>query len=260
MNNLTSNVEHNLNYWIETQFKLGNLKISTFGKSTGEIVGKWKNKYKCKKYNAKDLGITFTLSLQEYLELASKANLISPEQIGRTNSSYQLARYKDLGGYTKDNCRFITQLDNIKERNEHFNISEVAKIKSRERVKNGTHNLIGLSKKRWEDNTHHFIGLAKKRVENGTHHFIGLAKKRVEDGSHNFLGVCPWDHPNTTSTSIEVWKMANECYDWWKSTNKGGIYMKSYFKFKSERACLSLILKFKSGWTPRSDKSWLEFK
>jgi hypothetical protein len=89
---------------------------------------------------------------------------------------------------------------------ERMNISpeELSKIQSQlaiknnaERVKNGTHNLLGpdSNKKRVANGTHHFLGpdSNKKRVANGTHPFIGgkyvrdSNKKMLEDGTHPFL-------------------------------------------------------------------------
>lgn len=78
--------------------------------------GKLKDKWKNKRVNAAKEGIEFTLSYEDYLNLVADANLKS-SQLGFTGAGYVLARYNDEGGYTKGNCRFITQKENSDEKN-----------------------------------------------------------------------------------------------------------------------------------------------
>ena len=71
---------------------------------------KWRSHVKhCKERGVKPL------ELHIYKSKLIDAN-ITPNKIGRTLGSYQLARYSDSGDYTESNCRFITQTENLKER------------------------------------------------------------------------------------------------------------------------------------------------
>ena len=55
-----------------------------------------------------------TLTFEQYLIKMQEAG-IRPFDLGNKNGHYQLARHKDIGGYTQENCRFITQEENSKE-------------------------------------------------------------------------------------------------------------------------------------------------
>ena len=77
--------------------------------------GKLYQKYLNKKINAKKEGILCLLSYEEFCALVENAGLKSSD-LGFSGHGYVLARYGDSGNYTFDNCRFITQKDNIKER------------------------------------------------------------------------------------------------------------------------------------------------
>jgi hypothetical protein len=97
-----------------------------------------------------------------------------------------------------------------------FNLNSLA---NKERVANGTHNLLGgketkkSNQKRIENGTHHFMGngdfqraIQKKRVANGTHPFLdgkmqqNTQNKLLSEGKHNFQNpqtyFCP--HCNRT--------------------------------------------------------------
>lgn len=200
--------------WKLEQLSLGNLKLSTHGLCKDSYVGKWKRKYTNKKMNAKVNNRIFTLTFDKYLYKCFEAGLTCPTKIGQKIDNYQLSRYKDKGEYTIDNCRFITKLENQRERDEHFNCSENA------------------------------LKCNSIKVKNGTHHY---------------LNIKPWNHPNCTINSLEVWSKAQECYKWWLKTNKGCGYLLKEFNFKSQIACKNIINKFKSGWIPTKDKNWLKF-
>lgn len=83
--------------------------------------GKLKKRYINKKYAAKYVNIEFDLTFNEYCELVSNAGLKS-SNLGYNGDNYVLARYNDTGGYSKNNCRFITQKENMKERKISENI------------------------------------------------------------------------------------------------------------------------------------------
>lgn len=75
------------------------------------MYSKWLNK----RNNAKKEGILCLLTFDEYCHLIKEANLKSSD-LGFSGNNYVLARYNDLGDYTYSNCRFITQIDNAKEK------------------------------------------------------------------------------------------------------------------------------------------------
>lgn len=125
-------------YWKEKQIELGNLIVSIHLNCRHNYIGKWKDKYSSTKGRAIYHNIEFTLTFDNYLYKCFEAGLNSPIQIGKKPHNYQLARYKDLGGYNIDNCRFITVLENQNERNEHFDVSKEMK----KRVENGNHNFL----------------------------------------------------------------------------------------------------------------------
>jgi hypothetical protein len=88
-------------------------------KETGRFKMSWKSKFKTLRGNASSRGIKFTLTLEQYIELALAAGLVSPAQIGRTRGSFQMSRFGDKGGYECGNCRFLLQAENIAEK--HIN-------------------------------------------------------------------------------------------------------------------------------------------
>lgn len=77
----------------------------------------WRSKYqnllnRCTKPDNPDCYLTFS----DYVRLAFKAGLISVNDIGQKRNSFQLARLSDTGDYVKGNCRFITTLQNQREK------------------------------------------------------------------------------------------------------------------------------------------------
>ena len=189
----------------------------------------WKVKYnKIKKSKNK-------LNFEQYLKKAYKAGILHPDKIsckGNSKTNYQLCRYKDRGEYSVTNCYFDTQFENMKQRNEHFDVS----FSNKKRVKNRTHNLLG--------------GKQQSKVQ------IELVKK----GKHNFKNLPPWKNSKSTSNSLEVWYKAEECYEWWLNYQGSYRKLKLYFNFKSDSACFNLIKKFKEKWTPSEDEIWLEWR
>ena len=59
------------------------------------------------------------LTFDAYLDMQAAAGL-RPSMIGLRRGQYHLARYDDSGSYTKDNCRFIPQEENQRERKEGY--------------------------------------------------------------------------------------------------------------------------------------------
>lgn len=78
------------------------------------ISGLALEKFTNKKLNARRDGIEFLLTIEQYDFLLKKAN-ITIEQVGRGRGKFCLGRYGDVGPYSLENCRFITQEENLKE-------------------------------------------------------------------------------------------------------------------------------------------------
>jgi len=68
-----------------------------------------------KRKNCYKQGIPIDLTWQDIAQLMDDAG-ITVDDIGKGSADYNLARYGDKGGYTLDNCRFITKRENIQER------------------------------------------------------------------------------------------------------------------------------------------------
>ena len=87
--------------------------------------GKLYRKYYNKKVNASKENIGFYLTFDEYRQLMIEGGFKSSD-LGFTGNNIVLARYGDNGDYTIDNCRFITQLENVREKK----ITEKSRITS----------------------------------------------------------------------------------------------------------------------------------
>lgn len=143
--------------WKDNQFKLGNIRLLEFTKAKakkGDLVGDWKLKYNQKKKNAKKEDINFDLTFIEYLTLLYKANIISINQLGVKRFDYQLSRIGDKGEYSFNNCRFITKLENEREKDKSFyKTEEFSKMRTNQnikRVENGTHPFLKNNRIIWE--------------------------------------------------------------------------------------------------------------
>ncbi|NNK83874.1 MAG: hypothetical protein HKO92_12180 [Flavobacteriaceae bacterium] len=195
------------------------------------------NKYKTKKHFSKYSNIKFLLTYEEYLEKAIEAGITSPNEIGIKGYQFQLARYKDQGDYTVDNCRFITKTENIRERNEHYNHSPTVSKANKTKVKN---------------KSHHFLGGRIAKEAN---------KKRVENGTHHWLKRPPWESCNSYDETIKAWIIANEIYEVWNITKEKDTKLRKRFNLECKRGPLrTMIQKFNNGWVPLEDKIWIKFK
>lgn len=85
-----------------------------YGWSTAEITKArecWVNIFRFKESD---------LTFETYLNMLKEENL-TPSDVGNKYGKFNLARKGDWGGYTKDNCRFITRQENLAE--QHFHTS-----------------------------------------------------------------------------------------------------------------------------------------
>lgn len=89
--------------------------IRKFGLQTSDTK-LWKTKWRRLCCNAGLRGSVCYLSFEQYMKLAVKANLTTPEIIGKHNGQYQMSRFGDIGDYVWGNCRFITVEENRREK------------------------------------------------------------------------------------------------------------------------------------------------
>lgn len=75
----------------------------------------WSSKWRNLISGANKSGRKCLLSFNEYVTLASEAN-IGANQIGKKPHLYQMGRMGDIGDYVVGNCRFITMKQNLDER------------------------------------------------------------------------------------------------------------------------------------------------
>lgn len=132
--------------------------------------------------------------------------------------------------------------------------------------------------------THPFVGgdiqrrTALKRRDSGDlQYFFDNRKQRVLDGTNNLMN--PETNPQTrrklrgdphhnqnkpwmnTKANHEVWKIADQLYDWYISNHtkkRGGKYKSMADAFGFNPGQTQIIYKrFDSGWNPRLDESWV---
>ena len=89
--------------------------LTSVGLNAVDVVA-WVQKWHTLQYHCEQNGKVNELSFYDYITLALQADVRDPKMIGRDIDSYQLGRYGDAGGYTLDNCRFITKKQNLDER------------------------------------------------------------------------------------------------------------------------------------------------
>jgi hypothetical protein len=78
--------------------------------------GKLQMKIINKCVNAPKAGVDFQLSCEEIGILLEKAEIKSSDWGFSSGKKYVLARYSDTGPYSIENCRFITHVENIREK------------------------------------------------------------------------------------------------------------------------------------------------
>ena len=151
----------------------------------GKLKRKWINK--C--VNAKKENLECNLSFEDFCLLVYKAGIKS-SQIGyNSKDKYVLARYHDSGNYELNNCRFITQKENVHERK----LTE----KSIENSKNNVIKMNLKNKQRIQENPESVSKAISEGIRNSEKYKIrkeqSLKKKALEDlnkdkrycGEHN---------------------------------------------------------------------------
>ncbi|ECB2088272.1 HNH endonuclease [Salmonella enterica subsp. enterica serovar Newport] len=80
------------------------------------------------------------------------------------------------------------------------------------------------------------------------------AKRNISDKCNN-KGKSPWE---VTNANTEMWKLAGDVYDSWLKGN-GYVKLMREFPLLSQMTSQTMTRKFKSGWIPRKDQSWVEW-
>lgn len=92
----------------------------------------WQNKWGGLKCTSAIRKTEFLLSFEDYVTIAAESGLSSPNSIGRGLDKYGMGRLGDVGPYVIGNCRFITNAQNIQERNENGGTERRTKKLSKE--------------------------------------------------------------------------------------------------------------------------------
>ena len=100
--------------------------------------GKMYQRYSNKRINARREGIGFNLTFEEFCILCKEKHLKS-SNLGFSGDGFVLARYNDKGDYSYGNCRFVTNLENIHERDEHLTFTNVKCIEDNKYFDSITH-------------------------------------------------------------------------------------------------------------------------
>lgn len=95
-----------------------------------EDLPEWRKKFKNLRDNAKLRGAKCLLSFRQYMSLAKRAGLESPDEVGKFSGQYCVGRKGDRGDYVWGNCRFITKEQNLMEREENGGNAEIGRKNS----------------------------------------------------------------------------------------------------------------------------------
>lgn len=76
----------------------------------------WRKKFITLRSSAHNHGTACHLTFKQYMRLAKRAGLESPDEIGNTRGKFQMSRIGDTGLYEWGNCRFLTQQENLSEK------------------------------------------------------------------------------------------------------------------------------------------------
>ncbi|WJZ48352.1 putative endonuclease [Synechococcus phage DSL-LC02] len=82
-----------------------------------------------------------------------------------------------------------------------------------------------------------------------------LSKRMKENNP--MKGKLPWEHSRSTAETIEIWKNANNYYEYWKNQKCSYQILAKQFgyeKFKSSH--INMIKMFRRGWIPEKDQKW----
>ena len=141
--------------------------------------GKLKRRYYNKVNNAKKEGLRCELSFEEYALLVKMAGLKSSD-LGFTGNNYVLARIGDDGNYRFDNCRFITQKENV-----------IEKKISQKAIESSRRNIMAFNKKPKDDT---FRKNLNKKISDGIRNSEYYKTNRVISLIKNYYKRKNMDH------------------------------------------------------------------
>lgn len=90
-------------------------------------VGAWRKKFKALRDNSRLRGVKCLLSFRQYMKLAKRAGIETPEEIGKGVLQFCVSRVGDSGNYEVGNCRFKTVRENLDERRKNGGNSVVGR-------------------------------------------------------------------------------------------------------------------------------------
>lgn len=90
-------------------------------------------------------------------------------------------------------------------------------------------------------------------------HEVKALSERMKD-NNPCSKLAPWLNNRATPVSLDIWKNADAYYQWWCANKKGYCAMATAFGFKEwSMSHQNMVKKFKSGWIPKEDPSWLSW-
>ncbi len=106
----------------------------------------------------------------------------------------------------------------------------------------------------------------KIRIARGTHNFVGdnnPCRKLSKQGKHHNQKA-PWENTKTKlcPKAIDAWRTADKMYDWFnqhKHRKRGCSYKAMAKAFGTSANLSNMISKFRAGWIPNDDPTWLQF-
>lgn len=141
-----------------------------------------RKKYSDKKSCAKVAGITFKLTLIDYIDKLQEAG-ITIHQVGKEKGKYHLARKCSKTGkvdgnlsYSVSTCRFIPQQDNLRERNNDYMLTEEYRSNMSKVHKDMT------KTSKWKRNHKKAISAARDVLKSSRYVNNGVINKRIPAG------------------------------------------------------------------------------
>mgnify|MGYP000609608210 CR=1 FL=1 len=77
---------------------------------------------------------------------------------------------------------------------------------------------------------------------------------------HQFHNVQPWEHFNSTAKTKRAWVLADKAWHKWKDLDYGSRRLARVFGvLENEGSFDTMLVKFRDGWVPKNDSSWIQF-
>lgn len=116
----------------------------------------------------------------------------APENLKAVSIEEHFELHKNQGDY------FAALLISARMKINQSEKSELARLNALNQIQNGTSGILASNRQRMHDSTHHFLNenfqskiktIQKEKLKNGTHHMLGnsISMKRLQNETHNFL-------------------------------------------------------------------------